>query len=155
MKKVFTLIIALTFVLCLSVQAQVTLPVTDTFPSGGADLDWSDYDSTYEVIEAFSPAAPSGDGYVMNVYDGSGWQFIHLTNDDGTLGDYKITAYIYMPANTSGWCRVGIIGRAQTIDYDADCYYLFADSDGDDYLRCGRYWGGSHANWDNYIDPPG
>lgn len=134
--------------------AALTLPVADNFPSTGAEQVWEDYDSSYENIEAFSPSAPSGDGYVMNVNDGSGWQAIHLADDDGTLADYTVRAMIYVPADETNWGRVGIFARAQTIDYDAACYFLFCDTDGDDYLRCGRYTEG-HAEWFNFIDPPG
>jgi hypothetical protein len=140
--------------LCSGAFAQITLPVTDNFPSGGAEQVWEDYDSSYEVIESFSPSAPSGDGYVMNVTDGSGWQVITLTNDDGSLGNYKITAYIYVTADTSGWSRYGIFGRATSRNWDCGMYYLFCDSDGDDYLRCGYYSDG-HGEWTQFIEPPG
>ncbi len=137
--------------------AALTLPVTDNFPSSGAEQSWADYDSSYEVIESFSPTAPSGDGYIMNVNDGSGWQKIHLVDDDGTLGNYKITAYIYVTAYSEAgdvWCRYGIFGRATSINYDSGMYYLFCDSDGDDYLRCG-YYGDGHVGWTQFIEPPG
>jgi len=151
-------LILLSFILAfaLTAQAQITLPVTDNFTSAGADLSWDDYDSSYEVVESFAPSAPGGDGYIMNVNDGSGWQKIHLTDDDGSLGNYKITAYIYMASSDgTNWGRIGIFGRAQSIGYLSDCYYIFADTDGDDYLRVGRYYDGNHASWENYIDPPG
>ena len=152
----FTAVFALIFALCISGYSAVTLPVTDNFPSGGADLAWSDFDSEYELIESFSPTAPGGDGYIMNVNDGSGWQILHLTDDDGSLGDYKISAYIYVPSSDAvDWGRVGIYGRStSSTNHLCGMYYLFADTDGDDYLRCGRYVEG-HADWFNYIDPPG
>ena len=90
----------------------------------------------------------------MNVNDGSGWQVIRLSEDDGTWADYSITAMIYVPNEETNWGRVGIYGRAQTGAYDAACYYLFCDSDGDDYLRCGFYTD-AHAEWTQFIDPPG
>lgn len=136
----------------MSIQAAVTLPITDNFNTPNADQSWSDYDSTYELIEAFSPSAPSGDGYVMNVNDGSGWQKIHLTADDGTLGDYKITAWLYVPTSDgTNWSRVGIFGRAQTIGYLSACYYIFSDTDANDCLRVGRYTA-DHAEWINYYE---
>ena len=138
--------------------AVLSLPVTDNFPSSGAEQSWSDYDSSYENIISHAPSAPSGDGYVMDVNDGSGWQYIHMDDDDGSLGDYKITAYIYVIAVTgAGWSRYGIFGRATTTNYTCAHYYLFCDSDGDDYLRCGVYNTESHASWIQFIlpDPPG
>ncbi len=91
---------------------------------------------------------------MMNVNDGSGWQKIHLADDDGTLGDYKITAYIYVTADSSNWARFGIFGRATSTDWDSGMYFLFCDSDGDDYLRVGWYEDG-HTSWTNFVDPPG
>ena len=153
MKRLFILIPVFILVLATAGFSQVTLPITDNFPSTGAEQSWSDYDSSYEVIESFSPTAPSGDGYVMNVNDGSGWQYIHLTDDDGSLGDYAISAYLYMESSDgTNWGRIGLFGRGTSIDWTMDHYYIFADTDGDDYLRVGRYYGGSHSNWDNYLD---
>ena len=156
MKKHLTILLMLSFSIVFigGLQGAVTLPVTDNFPSTGPELSWADYDSPYSAVEAFSPTAPSGDGYVMNVNDVSGWQRVHLTDDDGTLGDYTITAWIYVTANEANWGRFGIFARATTIAYDAGCYYLFCDSDGDDYLRCGYYTDGT-ATWTQFIDPPG
>ena len=135
--------------------AALTLPVTDNFPSTGAEQSWADYDSSYEAIESFSPSAPGGDGYIMNVNDGSGWQKIHLADDDGTLGNYKITAYIYVPSSDgTDWGRVGIFARADSIDWTSSMYYLFCDTDGDDYLRCG-YYTVTPDSWTQLLVPNG
>ena len=138
----------------LASYAVLTLPVTDNFPSTGAEQSWADYDSSYEVIESLSPLAPGGDGYVMNVNDGSGWQKIHLADDDGSLGDYKITAYIYVVDDETNWGRFGIFARANSIDWTSGMYYLFCDTDGDDYLRCG-YYTVTPDSWTQLLDPLG
>ena len=127
--------------------AQLSLPVTDTFPSAGTDLSWVDYDdAAYDNVESFSPTAPSGDGYALNVNDGSGWQFIKLADDDGTLSDVKITAMIYVGSNTTAWSRFGVVVRAQdgTIrnPYNPAGYYFIVDSDGDNYMRVVKYISG-------------
>lgn len=134
--------------------AVLTLPVTDNFPSTGAEQSWADYDSSYEVIESHSPSAPGGDGYVMNANDGSGWQKIHLVDDDGSLGNYKITAYIYVPIEATNWSRIGIFARADSIDWTSSMYYLCCDTDGDDYLRCG-YYTVTPDSWTQLLVPNG
>ena len=63
MKKAL-LFLAILTIFATGTYAQLTLPITDNFPSSGAEQSWSDYDSPYEDIQAFSPSAPSGDGYV-------------------------------------------------------------------------------------------
>ncbi len=152
--------IFLTLLLCVSltvgVQAQLSLPVTDNFPSTGSELTWNDFnDSAYDVIESFSPTAPSGDGYVMNINDALYWQILHLADDDGSLGDYKIEAYIYVSSSDgTNWGRFGVFARATSIATDAGYYYLFCDSDADDYLRCGYYDEG-HGAWTQLLDPLG
>ena len=132
-------------------HAVLTLPASDSFPSSATpDLAWNDYDSAYTLVEAFSPTAPGGDGYVFNVNDGSGWQDVYLADDDGTLSDYVATASIYMPTSDgTNWGRAGIYVRAQGTHYTTfrNGYFVFADTDGDDYLRVARYWNDGD-NWD-------
>jgi len=150
-KSPIFLSLAMAALLAGSAFAALQLPIYDTFPSGAAQRAWVDYDSAYDSIEAFSPAAPGGDGYVMTVSDGSGWQKIMLAGDEGELGDYTVEAWIFVPSETTNWSRVGIFGRAQSADWDSACYYIFCDSDGDNYLRVGKYTAG-HAEWENYLD---
>lgn len=141
--------------------AQLTLPVTDNFPSGGPELNWVNYDlaTAYTNVESFSPSAPSGDGFVMNVNDGGGHGQIFLADDDGSLTDVKITAYVYIPDNTSVWSRVGITARindtATSPDWRPDGYYMIADTDGDDYLRLRKHSGGAIVSPDPYQSPGG
>jgi len=155
MRRHLTILLVLIFGVALisGLQGVVTLPVTDNFPSTGTELSWEDYDSAYNVIESFSPTAPGGDGYVLNVNDGSGWQVVHLTDDDGSLGDYTITAYIYVPTSDgTNWGRVGVYARAQGTHYTTfrNSYMLIADSDADDCLRVVRYYDNG-AGWDIYF----
>lgn len=119
-------------------QGAVVLPITDNFPSGLPELEWEDYSGPYSVIEAFSPTAPGGDGYVMNVNDGGGWQMVHLVADDATLGDYRVTAYLYIPNDTDGWARHGIFARAETENWSSPMYFASIDTD-DGQMRCGVY----------------
>jgi len=136
-----------------TVTAQVSLPVSDAFPSTGPELAWSDPDSSYSLVEAFSPSAPGGDGYVFNVNDALYWQAVRLDADDGSLGDYAVESYLYVPTSDgTNWGRVGIYGRAQGTGFGTfrNCYFFAADSDGDDYLRVGRYYNDG-VNWDVYF----
>ncbi len=154
MKVSIFLYAILMLLMCLvtGVQAALTLPITDNFPSTGTEQSWEDYDSAYTLVEAFTPSAPSGDGYVFNVNDGSGWQDVFLSDDDGTLGNYKITAYLYLPSSDgTNWGRVGIFGRAQGTHYTTfrNCYFFCADSDASDCLRVGRYYTDG-SDWDVY-----
>ncbi len=47
---IYMLLISLCCALALYANAALTLPVTDNFPSGGAEQSWEDYDSSYETI---------------------------------------------------------------------------------------------------------
>ncbi len=127
-------------------SAQLTLPITDTFSTvGSPDQSWIDPNGAYTEVEAFAPTAPGGDGFAMNINDGSGYQLLFLADDDGSLSDYRVTAQIYVADNTTSWSRFGIIVRADSVAFTPDCIYFQVDSDGDDFMRVSKRDGGSYS----------
>ncbi len=119
--------------------AQLVLPVTDNFPSTGPELVWEDYAAAAYTNVQPAVGTPSGNGSVLDVNDGSGWQCVYLTEDTGSHADYKISAQVYVTSSDgTNWSRLGIVARAQTdsaTKFRPKGYHLVVDSDGSQYLR--------------------
>lgn len=129
--------------LALGAHAQISFPLTETFPTGAPDHAWEDHlDVPYTATEATPTTAPDGDGFGLTVSPASGqtgWHAAYLADDIGISSDYKITAYAYVGSSDgSNWSRVALVARAQvssTVKNQPMGYYLQMDSDGSQYLR--------------------
>ncbi|MBX7244741.1 MAG: phosphodiester glycosidase family protein [Candidatus Sumerlaeaceae bacterium] len=123
--------------------------LTDSFPSTGRQLPWDDK-FTFNDVQAFSPASPGGDGYVMAVRDPSGGlESTHVGN--ATDADYSVQAHIYLeyrPAE-SGQERYGLFARDNgnfafnSTSYNGGyCYMMMYDTT-DGRLRAGKTTNGT------------
>jgi len=88
-------------------------PYPDSFPSSGRQLGWIDKFQVH-TVQSFSPASPSGDGYVMIVRDTTGGI------DTARLGsltdaDYAVEAHVYCryrpELSANGYERMGVFLR--------------------------------------------
>ncbi len=127
-------------------------PYRDSFPSTGREISTWVNRFTEPVIQAFSPASPGGDGYVLVVRDPAGG------TDSTRLGDATDADYIvqcdlyceYRPELAAdGFERVGIFARDQgagafvgTSSQAGACYALTWDSN-NGRAQCLRVSGGA------------
>lgn len=94
-------------------DATTAWPLTDEFPAGGRSLPWDDK-FTFNPVEPFSPSAPDGDGYVLQVMDTNGG---YETTSLGASGDadYSVEVWIYCDYRpevaADGFERVGLFTR--------------------------------------------
>lgn len=118
--------------------ATSNLPLSDEFVSAGRELPWDDK-FTLNPVEAFAPAAPSGDGFALRVFNPDGG---HETVSTGAPGDadYSVEAWVYCDYRPGlagdGYERVGVFARddgngnfESTSTGGGDCYALTFDSD--------------------------
>jgi len=130
--------------------------ITDSFPSGGAELPWGYIFKSDEVVE-FSPPCPDGDGYVYRVGDTFGWDSAFLPGWD--YSNYYVQAYLYLPVDhvTSDWERLGLFLRGQSCSEEGHnfSYALTMDTD-DGRTRAGKYLNGDISAFrDNVYTPAG
>lgn len=122
-----------------------TLPLSDDFTFVGRSLPWDDK-FTYSSVVSFSPAAPGGDGYVMEVMDPAGGYESTSAGSPGDV-DYAVEAYIYCDYRPGlagdGYERVGIFARDDgnsnfdTTSYSGgNCYALTFDTDDGQIQAC-------------------
>ena len=122
-------------------------PYVDYFPATGRQLgSWVDK-YTFHTVGPLAPAAPSGDGYVMNVKDPSGGVDTSSLGQQ-TDGDYSVECDVYCQYRpelaSDGFERMGIFARDTGGVFDwtvsgvkGNNYLMTWDSD-DGRLRCGK-----------------
>jgi hypothetical protein len=116
-------------------EKEFTVPFRDDFPPTGRSLPWDDKFS-YNGVIPFSPPAPDGDGYVLELKDPSGGydtvSFGHWADRD-----YTIEAEIYCQyrPKVKGFERYGIFARdngggdfLSSRRRKGNCYALFYES---------------------------
>lgn len=127
----------------------------DTFPPTGRQLPWDDK-FTPNLVEAFDPPAPGGDGYVMVVRDPTGGFEVTRVGNVWDR-DYFVEAWIYCELRSdqaaSGFERLGIFARdAGNGAFDVRRYgrgnnYLFAFDSHTGEILAGKTVNGETTNF--------
>lgn len=138
-------------VLLVRQDTATAFPFSDSFTSIGRLPGWRDK-FTYNAVAPFTPAAPGGDGYVLEVADRTGGVET-VVRGDFSDADYTVEAAIfceYRPEVAgNGFERYGLIARDSgtgafgLANYGGgNCYALTYDSD-TGRIRAGRYVDGA------------
>jgi hypothetical protein len=146
MKKM-TIVLALTLVPAFAFGA-MTLPFTDNFNTGGPDNSWTYYGGVYSAANSGTHIVTYQTRQCMDVNDGSGWQWVFPTADDGAqAGSVIVEAWQYLGSDTGGaWARVGVGCRVNGTGWanaEKSGYWVYSDTDADDWFSVGRCF----QNW--------
>lgn len=106
----------------------IPMPWTDSFSAAGPDLNWiAPWNFETRCGLKAAPGNPSGDGYVFEVADTSGYQYAYPMLCNESLRNCSIEAQVYYNSSTSVKNRFGIGLRGRLLYSSADrSYYALA-----------------------------
>jgi hypothetical protein len=144
-------IFAAILTLCVSgAYAALTLPMDDTFDASGATYSWSYYGGVFNAAGATDRIVNYQGQDCLAVEDGSMWQFVYPTDDEGNqAASVIVEAWQYLGSTIYPiWARVGVGVRAQGTGWADGAnsgYWVYSDTDTDGYFSVGvgfKNWSG-------------